>query len=77
MNTVQLLILCSSAILGVCGVASIFVSGWVKATHIAELKGEIDQLWKEISKVNVLESKIESIEEGIKEIKQLVQLLQK
>lgn len=68
MNNLQLLVVCCSAIMGVCGVASIFVSGWVKATHIAELKIEIDKLWEQVSKINILETKINNIEDGIRRI---------
>lgn len=72
LSNFQLLSVCVSLILGACGVATIFVSGWVKATHLSELKREVDQLWKEISKLNVLETKIEAIEKGIEEIKELI-----
>lgn len=72
MNNLQLLAVCFSSILGACGVATIFVSGWVKASHITELKGEVDKLWEKVIKVTVLESKIESIEKGISEIKEML-----
>jgi hypothetical protein len=70
MSNLQLLITCFSAILGACGVASIFMSGWVKATQITELKHEIDKLWEKVTKIGILESKIDSIEKGIERIEQ-------
>lgn len=72
MDNVQIFAVCLSCILGACGVATIFVSGWVKASHISELKGEIDKLWERVIKVTVLETKIESIEKGISEIKEML-----
>lgn len=72
MSTLQLLSVCFSSILGACGVASIFVSGWVKATHISELKGEVDKLWEQVSKINVLETKINNIEDGIRRIEKML-----
>ena len=59
-------------ILGACGVATIFVQGWVKATHIAEIRSEVDKLWAHVSKVDVLETKIEAIEKGIDDIKTIL-----
>jgi len=56
----------------VCGVATIFVTGWVKASNIDEIKKDIEQLWGEVTKVTVLETKIESIEKGITEIKEML-----
>lgn len=72
LSNFQLLEICISLILGACGVATIFVNGWVKASHVAELKKEVDMLWKEIGKLNILETKIEAIEKGIEEIKELI-----
>ena len=72
MNNIQLLIVCVSLIIGITGVASIFVNGWVKASHISEVKEEIKELWKQVTKVNVLESRIESIGKDISEIKEML-----
>jgi len=71
-NNIQLLIVCVSLIIGITGVASIFVNGWVKASHISEVKEEIKELWKQVTKVNVLESRIESIGKDISEIKEML-----
>ena len=46
--------------------------GWVKASNIDEIKKDIEQLWGEVTKVTVLETKIESIEKGITEIKEML-----
>lgn len=72
MNYWQLLTVCVSLIIGCCGVASVFVNGWVKYTHITELKGDIDKLWARINKVEVVETKIEAIENVLDEIKQIL-----
>lgn len=72
MSSFQLLSICVSLILGVSAVATIFVNGWVKASQISEVKVEIKELWKEVVKVTILETKIESIEKGISEIKEML-----
>lgn len=72
MNTLQVLTVCISCILGACGVATIFVNGWVKASNIADMQEDIDKLWEKVTKVSVLESRIESIEKGISEIKEML-----
>jgi hypothetical protein len=71
-NTLHLLTICVSLVIGVTAIASIFVNGWVKASHISELKVEIKELWNMVTKVNVLESRIESIGKDISEIKEML-----
>lgn len=72
MDTAQLLAVCFSAILGACGVATIFVSGWVKASHITEIWDEIADLKQQVNKVTILETKIEMIGRDISEIKEML-----
>lgn len=94
MNYLSLLTICVSLILGACGVASIFVAGWVKSSHLAELRAttenqikdirsyadiqhkdlrtDINKLWEKVSKVEVLSSKLDAMEKGIDEIKELI-----
>jgi hypothetical protein len=71
-NNLQLLIICFSAIAGASSIATILMSGWVKAIHISELKAEIKELWAHISKVSILETKLEAIDKNIAEIKDLL-----
>ena len=83
MNYGNLLTICVSVIMGLLGVATIFVSGWIKASNLAELKKyaqdeieclrkDINQLWEKVSKVEVLSSKIETVEKGIDRIEKLL-----
>lgn len=83
MNYLSLLTICLSVILGVTGVATIFVSGWVKSSHLSDLRGytekqtkelrdDINKLWEKVSKVEVLSSKLEAVEKGIDEIKEMI-----
>lgn len=72
MTNLQLLTVCVSLIIGVLGVASIFVNGWVKVSQISELKTEIKELWAQVTKISVLETKVDSIEKGISEIKEML-----
>lgn len=83
MPFLTLITVCVSIIVGILGVASIFVNGWVKASHITELRAEtekkmadfkndINQLWEKISEVKVLAAKMEAVEKGITEIKELL-----
>lgn len=72
MPNIQLLIICLSAILGISSVATIFINGWVKMANITELKTEIKELWAHISKVSVLETKLEAIDDKVSEIKDLL-----
>lgn len=83
MSYSALLTICVSLILGICGVATIFVTGWIKASQItcveakvdkevASLRNEINQLWEKISKVEVLLNRMETVEKGIDEIKDLL-----
>jgi uncharacterized protein Yka (UPF0111/DUF47 family) len=69
--------------MGLLGVATIFVSGWIKSSNLAELKKyaqdeieclrkDINQLWDKVSKVEVLSSKIETVEKGIDRIEKLL-----
>jgi outer membrane murein-binding lipoprotein Lpp len=69
MTNTQLLTVCVSLVLGVCGVATIFVSGWVKASQISKLQSEIDKLWERVSEIAVLKSKLETIADDVKDIK--------
>jgi len=79
----NLLTICVSVIMGLLGVATIFVSGWIKTSNLAELKKyaqdeieclrkDINQLWEKVSKVEVLSSKIETVEKGIDRIEKLL-----
>ncbi len=72
MSNTQLLIICVSVIAGVSSIATIFVTGWVKSIHIAELKAEIKELWAHISKVSILETKLIAIDQNIAEIKEIL-----
>lgn len=72
MTNIQLLIICLSAILGVSSVATIFISGWVKAANLNDLKLEIKELWSHINKVSILETKLEAIDKNISEIKEIL-----
>lgn len=72
MNNLQLLIICLSAIAGVSSVATIFINGWVKASNLNEVKAEVKQLWAHISKVSILETKLEAIDKNITEIKEIL-----
>ena len=69
MNNVQLLTICISTIIGISAVATIFVSGWVKASNLSKLQIEIDKLWERVSEIAVLRSKLETIGDDVKEIK--------
>jgi peptidoglycan hydrolase CwlO-like protein len=64
---------------GAGAVATVFVGGWVKASHIDEIKseckdlrGEVNKLWEKVSKIAVLDSKLDSLEKGIIEIKEMI-----
>lgn len=72
MTNLQLLITCFSAILGACGVMTIFAQAWVKATRMDKAEAEIDKIWEKLVTVSVLETKIKSIEDGIQDIKKLL-----
>lgn len=94
MSYLSLLTVCFSLILGVCGVASIFVAGWVKSSKITdletsvksqtaalslsvdkqvtELRADVNKLWENISKVEVLSTRMGAVEKGIDEIKDML-----
>ncbi len=83
MEYFNLLTICISVILGFCGVSTIFVTGWVKSTQLLDLrleteksinilKSEISSLWEKLSKVEVLATKLESVEKGVDEIKEML-----
>jgi hypothetical protein len=72
MTNLQLLITCFSGILGACGVMTIFAQAWVKATRIDKIEAEIDKLWEKLVTVSVLETKIKAIEDGIRDIKEML-----
>jgi hypothetical protein len=46
MPFLNLLAICISLVVGAAGIASIFVNGWVKATHISELKTDTERAIK-------------------------------
>lgn len=84
MTTFELLSIELTILVGTISIAAMGIKGWVKQSTIDRLEAlqktldekfnrENEKLWKEISKVNVLEAKIENIEAGIQEIKQLLQ----
>ncbi len=68
----NLLTICVSLILGIGSVATIFVNGWVKASHLGELKLEVDKLWEKVTRIEVLSIKLEAIEKNINEIKEMI-----
>ncbi len=78
-----LLTICVSTIIGVCGVASIFVAGWVKASRLSELRTDMEKkntelvkdisvLWEKVTQVEILGSKLATIEKSVDEIKEML-----
>jgi steroid 5-alpha reductase family enzyme len=72
MSGLEIIAICVSTVVGALGCATIFAGAWVKASRIDKMQEEIDKLWDKFSTVTVLEAKIEAIEDGIREIKQLL-----
>lgn len=83
MSFISLLTVCVSLVIGSCGVAGIFVNGWVKASHITDLKAEtnaeikclkteIEELKNKVSDIKVVTSRLDGLEKGITEIKELI-----
>ena len=83
MSYLHLLTVCVSLIVGFLGVATVLVAGWVKASHLEELKdyaekqieclrSDVNKLWEKVSTVAVLSSKLEAVEKGIDRIESML-----
>lgn len=72
MNTLELAITCISLVLGVTGVATVFTNAYVKASRLKAIEDEVKQLWQIVRTVTILETKIPYIENGIRDIKELL-----
>lgn len=53
-------------------IATVFASAWIRVTRIDKLEENVERLRERFNKVEVLESKIIAIENGIEEIKLLI-----
>ena len=72
MSGLEVIAVCVSTVVGALGCATIFAGAWVKASRLDKMQEEIDKLWDRFSVVTVLETKIEAIEDGIRDIKDLL-----
>lgn len=58
--------------LGLIAVATIFASAWVRVSRIDKLESTVEKLGEKFSRVEILETKINAIEDGIEEIKNIL-----
>jgi hypothetical protein len=72
MTALTVISVCVTVVLSLLGVATIFAGAWVKASRIDEMQKDINKIWEKLNTVAVLESRIEGIEDGIREIKDLL-----
>lgn len=80
LSGLEVVAICGTVVVSVLGVAAIFAGAWVKASDLLKLQnqlekqqGEIDKLWERFTVVAILETKIKAIEDGIRDIKELLQ----
>lgn len=58
--------------LGLVSIAIVFASAWIRVSRIDNLEDSVKDLLKNQSRIDILETKIESIENGINEIKTIL-----
>lgn len=59
--------------LGLASIAVVFASAWIRVARIDKIEIKLDELTNKSNKIDVLEAKIESIQSGIMEIKEILE----
>jgi len=72
MGILEITAMGASFVLGVCGVATIFMNGFVKASRITSLEEQIKELWNTVRGMVVIQTKLEYVEKSVDEIKNLL-----
>ena len=79
MSIWEFITVCVSLVVGLTGIATIFAGAYVKAHHLDEIKdglekaqvyfrNELDKMWTEVTKVGILDSKLEGLENRMEEV---------
>lgn len=67
--------ICITCNLGLVTVASVIMSGWVKASRVGKLEEDVSKLMEKMSQLAAFNERLNAVEKGIEEIKAMIRLI--